>query len=60
MRLVKRVVLDTNTLVSAALRVDSVPSQALARALRECELCASPATLEELARVLSRPNPDVS
>lgn len=54
MNLVKRVVLDTSTLVSAALRVDSVPSRALLKALRECELCASEATLQELARVLSR------
>lgn len=54
MNLVKRVVLDTSTLVSAALRVDSVPSRALLKALRECELCASEATLQELALVLSR------
>lgn len=58
MNLVKRVVFDTSTLVSAALRVDSVPSLALAKALRECELCVSTATLEELARVLSRPRFD--
>jgi len=54
MNLVKRVVLDTSTLVSAALRVDSVPSRALLKALRECELCASEATLQELVLVLSR------
>lgn len=54
MSLVKRVVLDTSTLVSAALRVNSLPSRALQKALRECELCASEATLQELALVLSR------
>lgn len=54
MNLVKRVVLDTSTLVSAALRVASIPSQALLKALRECEMCASEATLQELATVLSR------
>ncbi len=58
MTLVKRVVLDTSTLVSAALRVDSVPSRALLKALRECELCASEATLQELALVLARPKFD--
>lgn len=58
MNLVKRVVLDTSTLVSAALRVNSIPSQALHKALRECELCASEATLNELALVLSRPKFD--
>jgi len=58
MRLVRRVVVDTSTLVSAALRVDSVPSQALLKALRECVLCASEATLQELTVVLSRPKFD--
>lgn len=58
MNLVKRVVLDTSTLVSAALRVNSVPSQALHKALRECEVCASEATLQELALVLLRPKFD--
>lgn len=58
MNLVNRVVLDTSTLVSAALRVDSIPSQALLKALRECEMCASDATLQELSTVLSRPKFD--
>ena len=56
--MVKRVVLDTSTLVSAALRVDSVPSLALLKVLRECELCTSELTLQELASVLSRPKFD--
>ena len=58
MNLVKRVVLDTRTLVSAALRVNSIPSQALQKALRECDVCASAATLQELVLVLSRPKFD--
>ena len=58
MNLIRRVVLDTSTLVSAALRVNSIPSQALQRALREYELCASAATLQELEAVLSRPKFD--
>ena len=58
MNLVKRVVLDNSTLVGAALRVNSVPSHALLKALRECVLCASEATLQELAVVMSRPKFD--
>jgi putative PIN family toxin of toxin-antitoxin system len=51
---VHRVVFDTSTLVSAALRLDSIPHQALLRALRFCDLCASEATLGELKEVLAR------
>ncbi len=58
MNLVKRVVIDTSTLVSAALRVDSIPSLALLKALQEYAVCASEATLQELATVLSRPKFD--
>ncbi|MHB2009203.1 MAG: putative toxin-antitoxin system toxin component, PIN family [Acidobacteriaceae bacterium] len=46
----RRVVLDTSTLVSAALRPDSIPYQAL----RFCDLCASRETLGELKTVLTR------
>jgi putative PIN family toxin of toxin-antitoxin system len=49
-----RVVLDTSTLVSAALRTGSVPDQVLAKALRTCDVCASQETLDELAQVLDR------
>lgn len=49
-----RTVFDTNTLVSAALRIDSVPRRALVRALAESEVCASPQTLAELERVFKR------
>lgn len=54
MSVIQRVVLDTSTLVSAALRVGSVPHQALSKALGSCELCASAATLAELEQVLKR------
>ena len=54
MSVLRRVVLDTTTLVSAALRVGSVPHQALLKALGSCELCASSATLNALEQVLKR------
>jgi uncharacterized protein len=54
MKVLRRVVLDTSTLVSAALRVGSLPHQALLKALACCEVCASVATLDELERVLKR------
>ena len=49
---IQRVILDTSTLVSAALRMGSVPDRALLKALRTCDVCASVETLDELARVL--------
>lgn len=48
----RRVVFDTSTLVSAALRVDSVPYQALHSAMALYDVCASAETLAELERVL--------
>jgi putative PIN family toxin of toxin-antitoxin system len=51
---VRRVVFDTSTLVSAALRPESIPHQALLQAMRFCDLCASEATLAELKEVLAR------
>ena len=54
MSALRRVVLDTSTLVSAALRIGSLPHQALMKALASCELCASIATLDELEQVLKR------
>jgi putative PIN family toxin of toxin-antitoxin system len=51
---VRRVVFDTSTLVSAALRLDSIPHRALLLALASCEPCASVATLNELKKVLAR------
>jgi len=49
---VLQVVLDTSTLVSAALRIDSVPHQTLLKALGSCDVYASVETLAELERVL--------
>ena len=54
MNLLLRVVVDTSTLVSAALRVGSVPHQALFKALGACDLCASSATLDDLEQALKR------
>jgi putative PIN family toxin of toxin-antitoxin system len=50
----RRVVFDTSTLVSAALRPDSIPYRALLTAILSCDLCASEATLDELREVLGR------
>lgn len=46
--------LDTSTLISAALRPDSTPRLALLTAVANATLCASPATLLELEQVLMR------
>jgi putative PIN family toxin of toxin-antitoxin system len=51
---IRRVILDTSTLVSAALRPGSIPDQVLLKSLRTCEVCASAETPDELARVLDR------
>jgi uncharacterized protein len=51
---IQRVILDTSTLVSAAIRAGSVPDQVLVKALGTCEVCASAETLDELAQVLDR------
>lgn len=48
----RRIVFDTSTLISAALRMDSIPYQALVAAMAVYDLCASPETLAELERVL--------
>jgi uncharacterized protein len=50
----RRVVFDTSTLVSAALRIASVPHQALLAAFRGWDVCVSAETLSELERVLLR------
>lgn len=50
----RRVVFDTSTLVTAALRIDSIPHQALQKALGSCNICASAETLDELQFVLDR------
>ena len=48
----RRIVIDTSTLVGAALRSDSTPRKALLEALATSDLCASTETLAELERVL--------
>jgi len=55
LRLVPTVVLDTSTLVSAALRPGSVPSVAFRQSLARFEVATCDATLDELDRVLRRP-----
>jgi len=54
MKFAKRIVLDTSTLVGAVLRQNSIPRQVLIKALSEGELCASPATIAELEKVIAR------
>lgn len=50
-----RVVFDTSTLIGAMLKPNSVPRNALLRAVDRCQICASHATLDELRTVLQRP-----
>ncbi len=50
----ERVVIDTSTLISAALRVGSLPHQAVSLALLESDVCACAETLAELDAVLMR------
>lgn len=50
----QRVVVDTNTLVSGTLLVDSLPGKAVRKAITEGRLLMSEASLCELADVLAR------
>jgi len=54
MSFVKRIVIDTSTLISTLLKPQSVPRQAFNYALATGTLCVSPATLAELESVLLR------
>lgn len=54
MSFVRRIVIDTGVLVSAALRPESIPALALEKALLQFEVCASDETLAELETVLMR------
>lgn len=58
MNSLRRVVFDTSTLVSAALRLGSTPHRVVAKALAVCQICVSVATLAELRLVLARPKFD--
>jgi hypothetical protein len=50
-----RVVVHTNILVSRLLLADSVPAQAVRKAVNEAQVLVSDATMIELADVLARP-----
>jgi uncharacterized protein len=50
----RRVVLDTNTLISGVLLADSIPGQAVRKAVEGDQLLMSEESLYELADVLSR------
>jgi putative PIN family toxin of toxin-antitoxin system len=52
MSLLRRVVLDTSTLVGAALKPGSVPHQALLLSLARADVCASVQTWLELEKVM--------
>lgn len=54
----RRVVVDTNILISRLLLADSVPGQAVRRIVDEDQILVSDAVLEELADVLARPKFD--
>ena len=49
-----RVILDTNTLVSALIRLDSIPAMAVRMALEACDVFVSSETLDEFERVMFR------
>jgi uncharacterized protein len=53
-----KLVVDTNVLISRLLLPDSIPGQAVVFALRQAQILASGATVEELAKVLQRPKFD--
>jgi uncharacterized protein len=50
----ERVVFDTSSLASAAIRVGAKPNQALMHALACCTVCASEQLIAELREVISR------
>ncbi len=50
----QRVVLDTNTLISGVLLIESIPGQAVQKAITDDRVLMSEASLDELVTVLSR------
>ncbi|HED13377.1 MAG TPA: putative toxin-antitoxin system toxin component, PIN family [Gammaproteobacteria bacterium] len=58
MSFVRRVVIDTGVLISAAICPDSVPALAFEKALLQFDICTSSETLAELETVLLRPKFD--
>ena len=58
MSFVRRIVIDTGVLVSAAIRPESVPALALEKALLQFDVCVNEETWAELEEVLMRPKFD--
>lgn len=54
MKASQRVVLDTNTLISGVLLIESIPGQAVRKAITDDHVLMSEASLDELVTVLSR------
>ena len=50
----KKVVLDTNTLISGAIIPGSIPAKAIDKAFAECMIFISTETLDEIASVIQR------
>ena len=50
----RRVILDTNTIVSALIKPNSTPDRALRKAVIECDIFVSDETFDELRDVLFR------
>jgi putative PIN family toxin of toxin-antitoxin system len=50
----QRIVIDTSTLISAALNEGSIPDQAMLVVIDRCTLCSCVETLDELREVLCR------
>lgn len=53
-----RIVIDTNTIISAVIIPKSIPAQALKKALEHYVICISEETEQELIEVISRPKFD--
>ena len=51
----KRVVFDTNVLLSALIRADTPPALAVDRAIQSCVLLTAPACFEELQNKVHKP-----
>ena len=50
-----KITVDTNVIISALLKSDSVPARVVSYVLDECQLCISRYILDELEDVLKRP-----
>lgn len=54
----RRVVIDTSSLISAAIRPETIPAQALQKALGTAQICTSGQHMAELEKVLRKPRFD--